>query len=273
MTKAMEQKGYLVGKVVYAAEREIKKKDTEDVIGTSYTAILRLPEGVSVFLTTNLWKNYVAKRTDEQKEKLKAGITEFRTMIENYKNEDFYLGAFIAPAIFDKGKTVVQFDKVSSKIDDEGKLRVEVSLMGKFAKRVKHEIGEDEEVLLYNSKGKTYKFAETKTNLTVKMLVNEINENQMTLTDNADQYPVNMVVEFPETIENGCELGQGYEFKLNFVKGKAIKGEETESTGFSFHEEVKTAATGFEPDALVIVGGSIIHEYTMEDEATDDFGF
>jgi hypothetical protein len=269
---AFEQRGYFVGKVVYAAVRDIKKKDAEVKSGTSYTAIIRTPEGVGVVITTNLWVKSLEKMKESGRDDRLATLREqaekFNDMVANYKTEDFYIGTMIRPATINKD--IVQFNTVSSKYDDEGRLKMEVRLMNSFPSIVEHRVGDDDEVYLMTSKGKEYKFSEAKTNFSVKMLVNEINEQEVNLTDNADNYPITMVAEFPANIENRCELGQGYEFKLTLEKGGII--ESAEADGFSFDEE---ATPSFAPDRIVITGGSIIRDYTMEAEleTEDTFGF
>lgn len=197
------QNGFIVGKLIWAGVNE--HKDADGIVkGWFYSTILRLANGASLKTSKYVkdkeaYPNFISEKMNEYlqyPERIKA-------------KEDIYVMSIIKPA----KDTGIQFDKFTCSIENN-------------EYRIAIDAWVSEVLITYDGmiefkSGKSIAFSSTGADFTVDMIVSEIiSDRVIKLTTGTSEYPIEIIAELDEAIDNNAVVGIGYKMELSVKKGK-----------------------------------------------------
>jgi hypothetical protein len=203
---------------------------------------------------------------------IQGKIEEFETLVEKFNAQDEEESMYVRsrfkprPDKQDK-KKLVQFDKISTDVLEDGREFTKVNAWVEELETEKNKDGEDVIVFTFqDGKSKKVPLAEVNASIEVTMIVIGYNPEtgRLELTS-GDQYPTELVAYASPNAKGAPKVGQGYSFLMSFEKGKRISAADVAEEDFSWGEEKELNTKGsFEPDKIVVVKVGSAKGYILE---------
>lgn len=263
--------GSIIGKAIYGKVQPKTSKAGKEY--EEYKIGVKLPSGCTVFISNNIWE---ATRSNPKMTQRLSDLEDIMTKVAS--NEDVYVRLSLKP---DKTTGVNKFGRFRTFLNKENKL----SLLGEgFVDIVDHILENDKVKLIFtNSKHEEYDvdFDKSEQPIIIKGYVSEINNDctKIVVVDGEEQFPAQWNLTVPDHIGKQLVIGQGYAFKVIFVKGEMIKHEDTTSkeeefdfsADFSIESLSNRKKTEFGSDELKVIAGGLLKGQSIKINSSSSF--